>query len=494
MGRSTTQLDRPTIDGAAIARWGARATTATAVACLLLLLASLEGATPGVGLGPGGEPWLAVSVDRLAALLLVLVTVVSAVVQSYAIRYLRHDPDQGRFVAQALGLTVAMMTVVGAATLLTLATGWVASGLLVALLVAVGRDGTDGFGAEVRRVRRTLLGGDAALIVAVGLLLATAGNVRIQDADALRAAADDAGAWIAVVVGLVAVAALVRCAQLPFCEWLPPTLGAPTPVSALLHAGVVNGGGFLLVRLSPLVDGWAPGWWLVAVAGGATALWGAVVMSVSTDVKGALVRSTTAQMGFMLVTVAAGLPAAAMTHLVAHGMYKAALFLGAGGAVHDAVTYRSLPARSHHASTGATRVVVAVLFPAATFAALAVVFDLHANELALVVFAWATVATALWGWLGRRRDTRSIVVAGAAVVVGSLAYVALIERLADFLAPAITPALGGPGVAALLALATGAAAIAVVQVLPVRFPTLHTRLYVLALSATHASPTRKGTS
>ena len=155
---------------------------------------------------------------------------------------------------------------------------------------------------------------------------ATRGNVD------LRAGGSFDGPLVPVLGVLVVLAALSRSAQVPFHRWLPATLAAPTPVSALLHAGVVNAGGILIIRMAPLAtDDLARA--LTIVAGAATMAYGAAVMIVKPDVKGALAHSTTAQMGFMILTCGLGLWAAAVIHLVAHGFYKATLFLSSGSAV-----------------------------------------------------------------------------------------------------------------------------------------------------------------
>src|SRR4029079_4545440 len=123
----------------------------------------------------------------------------------------------------------------------------------------------------------------------------------------------DADALAPVIAVLIVVAALSRSAQIPFHRWLPATLAAPTPVSALLHAGVVNGGGVLLVKLSVLSTPPAAG--IVIAAGTASMAYGAVLMLVKPDIKGALAYSTMAQMGFMMLTCGLGLWAAAVIHL-----------------------------------------------------------------------------------------------------------------------------------------------------------------------------------
>ena len=180
----------------------------------------------------------------------------------------------------------------------------------------------------VRRTVTAFLVGDLALWTAVAMATAQLG--RRRSARPGRPAARRRGRAGDRLPG--GEAALSRSAQIPFHRWLPATLAAPTPVSALLHAGVVNAGGILLVRLAPLASSeLARG--LTILAGVVTWSYGAVIMLVKPDIKGALAHSTMAQMGFMILTCGLGLWAAAVFHLVAHGFYKATLFLSSGSAI-----------------------------------------------------------------------------------------------------------------------------------------------------------------
>ena len=139
--------------------------------------------------------------------------------------------------------------------------------------------------------------------------------------------------WSAVGILLIAVAALLKCAQLPFHGWLIQVMEAPTPVSALLHAGMVNLGGFVLLRFAPVVDRSVESRALLVVVGVTTAVVASLVMTTRVSVKVALAWSTCAQMGFMLMQCGLGLWEMALLHLLAHSLYKAYAFLGAGGTV-----------------------------------------------------------------------------------------------------------------------------------------------------------------
>ncbi|HAZ88878.1 MAG TPA: NADH-quinone oxidoreductase subunit L, partial [Marinobacter adhaerens] len=140
-----------------------------------------------------------------------------------------------------------------------------------------------------------------------------------------------AGAQIAAV--LMAVAALLKCAQMPFHGWLIQVVESPTPVSALLHAGVVNLGGFLMILMAPLISEVSAAQWLLLAVAGPTAVFASLVMMTRISIKVRLAWSTCSQMGWMLVECALGLYELALLHLVAHSAYKAHTFLNAGNTV-----------------------------------------------------------------------------------------------------------------------------------------------------------------
>ncbi len=269
--------------------------------------------------------------DPVSAVVLVLVTGVGAVVQSFSTRYLQSDPSSERF-AWRVGAVVTAMTLVAASgDLAGLVVGWTAAGLAFLGVLSYRKD-LPGVVSCARALRRALVVGDGCLLLAAGLVWARVGNVRLGSPHALGVAATELGAWHGPVAVLVTVAALARGAQGAFSRWLPQTVSAPTPSCALLHAGVVNGGGILLVRLGAL-GAWAPAMAGLLVVSGATAVRASLLARRQADVKGKLAYSTMAQMGFMLAECAVGAYAAAVIHLVGHGCYKASLFFSSGSAV-----------------------------------------------------------------------------------------------------------------------------------------------------------------
>lgn len=446
--------------------------SAFGIAVLLAVRVAVGGPVAAVIETDGGRAVLGFAVDRLAGVVLVLVTGISLTVQVFSVRYLRGDRRAGRFFAGSATLTVATAAVATAATLTGLVAAWVLVSVSVCVLLAHRTDLPQArFG--VRRAAQAFLVGDLALVAAAVLVVATVGDLDLRTIAAtgtgLAGERLEPVAWLAVPVApvvavLVVVAALARSAQLPLPRWLPATLAAPTPVSALLHAGVVNAGGLLLIRLSPLLDRAPAATHLALVAGATTAVAASAAMLVRPDVKGALAQSTVAQMGFMVVQCAVGAFGAAAFHLVAHAMYKAALFLGSGSAIsHHGPHPAAMPPAFR--PRAARRCALAALLPAVALAAVAVVVDppvlSHRGGWVVAGFAWITGAHATYGWLGHGPSLGRVATASAALVVGATAYLGAVSGLDAFLAPALAepgPGFASPWWAAAIAVAVGVGA------------------------------------
>lgn len=144
----------------------------------------------------------------------------------------------------------------------------------------------------------------------------------------------------------IALAALIKCAQLPLHGWLIQVVEAPTPVSALLHAGIINLGGYLLIAFAPLIMLSNAAQWLLLIVGGLTTVLAALVMMTRATVKVRLAWSTMSQMGLMIVECALGLFELALLHLVAHSFYKAYAFLNSGSEVETSMKRRMAPSKS----------------------------------------------------------------------------------------------------------------------------------------------------
>jgi NAD(P)H-quinone oxidoreductase subunit 5 len=294
-----------------------RAARAAAASLLTVAAAMLAFALrPPVG---GGAP------DALGATMLTLVAFVGAVVLRYSRNYLAGDPRQDRFV-RLLSLTLAaILVMVLSSNLLLTGLAWLATGVGLRRLL------TFYAARQAARLaaRKNLIvsrAADLCLLAACAILYARAGSLDYAD---LRAMAEPAPA----AALLIAAAALLKSAQVPVHGWLLEVMETPTPVSALLHAGIINGGGFVLLRMAGVLDGAPAALALLAIVGAVTAILGSLVMLTQTSVKVSLAYSTVAQMGFMMLEIGLGAYAAAVLHMVAHALYKAHAFLSAGSVV-----------------------------------------------------------------------------------------------------------------------------------------------------------------
>ena len=410
---------------------------ALAVAVALGLLVA-RGERPT--LGDPDAPWL--RADPLGVALAVLVAVLGVTILTFASRHLEGDARAWRFSAVANGVLASTLLSAVAGRLSVLVGAWLLTSLGIVALIAYRGDRPSR--AAARRTAHALGVGDAALVGALAIVLLTVGDPGLGD---LGAVAADLGTRQLAVLGsadvsvgtavalLLVIAAAARAAQLPFSRWLPGTLAAPTPVSALLHAGVVNAGGFLLVRLSPVTAESAGAHLVLAVIAVTTILVAGGGAMFRSDVKGALATSTSAQMGFMLLAVAVGAPLAAVTHLIGHALYKAARFLGAGEAVGAARAARRHGAESSPPT--AWRVLFAVAVPAGVLATTAVLVDpsvLHDAEGWVIAVAIGAVGIrGTWAWLGRGPLEATRILGGAlgfaVVLLGYLGLLGVLDHL-----------------------------------------------------------------
>jgi len=276
-----------------------------------------------------GVPGLVV-VDGLTAVMWAAVTFFSGIVHSYSRRYLAGSRAMSRFFARTFAFTVAVMVLVAADGFLLFTAAWVAMGLVMAGLIGH-VEGWPQAQAAAGLARRYFLAGGAVLGVALGALWWTAGATAVSDLPAAVAAAPPA--VVVVAAAALLLAAMIQSALLPFHTWLLSSMTAPTPASALMHAGFVNAGGILLVRFAPVVTADARIPLAAVVVGAASAIGGKLLKTVQTDIKGKLGCSTVGQMGFMIVQAGLGFFGAAVAHLILHGFYKAYQFLGSGGEV-----------------------------------------------------------------------------------------------------------------------------------------------------------------
>lgn len=283
-------------------------------------------------LGEFGVLHLSLRSDALGALMLLLVSFIGWVIVGYSQPYLGGERGQGRYI-RGLMLTLAAVTLlVMTNNLLILALSWVATSLALHGLLTFFNTRPQALIAAHKKFIASRVA-DVCLIAAIALISQHLGTLEIDQAIAAAKALPAMGGTLQAAALLLATSALLKCAQLPVHGWLIQVMEAPTPVSALLHAGVVNLGGFLLIRMGSLVGDVAVAQALLVVVGSITAVVAALVMMTRISIKVSLAWSTCAQMGFMMMQCGLGLYDLALLHLVAHSLYKAYAFLGAGGAV-----------------------------------------------------------------------------------------------------------------------------------------------------------------
>ena len=306
-------------------------------------LAALVAAAAGlmaVALGAGGVGYGA-RADVVGALVMLLVAFVGWVIVRYSQTYLQGERRELHYVRWLLATLATVLVVVATDHLLVLALAWTATSLTLHHLLTFFGDRPAAVVAAHKKFIVARLA-DVCMLGATALLWVAYGTPHIHAMLAQASGAPLPGS-VQLAVVLLACTAVLKCAQLPFHGWLIQVMEAPTPVSALLHAGIVNLGGFVLLRFAPLVSEVPAAQTLLVVVGAATAVLAALVMTTRISIKVMLAWSTCAQMGFMLMQCGLGAWDMALLHLLAHSLYKAHAFLGAGGAVRRAQLVQLTP-------------------------------------------------------------------------------------------------------------------------------------------------------
>jgi NADH:ubiquinone oxidoreductase subunit 5 (subunit L)/multisubunit Na+/H+ antiporter MnhA subunit len=258
--------------------------------------------------------------DPLTWIMLCLVSFISLIIHSYSARYLSADHNQGRFTGQLSLLTFAVMLLIMSGSLLTAFIAWQLIGLSLYLLLNHYHYNVKANKAAKKKFMINRVG-DICFLFAVIIMLHDYGTSEFSAIASANAELNP------LILLLVFIAIMTKSAQFPFHIWLIDTMETPTPVSALMHAGVINSGGFLLARLSPWYSTEPSLLGLIFVIGLVTALLGQFFMLNQSDVKKQLAYSTMGQMGYMVMQCGLNSFGSAVFHLIAHGFFKSTLFL-----------------------------------------------------------------------------------------------------------------------------------------------------------------------
>ena len=284
-----------------------------------------------------------IKIDQLSAVMLVVVTLVSAIVHIYSIGYMSHDPHQPRFMSYLSLFTFAMLVLVTSDNFLQLFFGWEGVGLCSYFLIGFWYKKTTANAAAIKAfiVNRV---GDFGFALGIFLVFYIFGTVNYEEVfyqvsiykdNNLNFLGLELNA-INLICFLLFIGAMGKSAQIFLHTWLPDAMEGPTPVSALIHAAtMVTAGVFLVVRCSPIYEYSPIILNFITIIGMFTALFAATVALVQNDIKKIIAYSTCSQLGYMFFATGVGAYNVAMFHLFTHAFFKALLFLGAGSVIHS---------------------------------------------------------------------------------------------------------------------------------------------------------------
>jgi NADH-quinone oxidoreductase subunit L len=403
-----------------------------------------------------GDSWGGLLLDPLSVLMGLLIAGISLLVRMYSVRYMAEEQGYARFFVLLDLMTAALLVMVAAGDLITLLISWHLIGVLLYFLL-----GQDTRSASAYRYGFwtfiTYRFGDLPLLLAAAVLFHTFQTWSLPEIFAQLAANPETTTFfdvpVAEVAGaLIALSAFARSAQFLLHTWLPYTMDGPTPVSALMHAGIVNAGGFLINRFAPVFAYTDNVLHWVFIVGLVTAVIGSALMLSQHDIKKALGYSTMGQMGFMIMECGVGAFSLAIFHLIAHGLFKGTLFLGAGGIVGDArqddgvpkddlytFIVERRPAHSRQPWLLMATITLAIPVAVLLLSHLLVAPDLFQKQGAIVLlfFGWVTGAQLLFATYNMRSENpwrlvALIVFSFTVVVIG---YTLISHAFAVFLYP-----------------------------------------------------------
>ena len=330
---------------------------ASAGAAVLSLLMAVGSAVMLSISGPADIVWLSRSqaipfslglyMDSLSVVMTLLICFIGFIILRFSIRFLDREAEQGRFL-KWMALTLGgILLFVASRNLVMLTAAWILASFGLHRLLTFYRERSWAIWASRKKFMISRVG-DLFLVAGLALTYYSFGSVEYTDifaqsvdmqqnslqaettVSATASEGTQTSPWVAAIGTLFVLGAMTKSAQIPFHSWLPDTMETPTPVSALMHAGIINAGGFLVLRLSPLISSSHLAMDFLAAIGALTALAGSVVMLTQSSVKRQLAWSTIAQMGFMMLQCGLGAFSAALLHIVAHSLYKAHAFLTSG--------------------------------------------------------------------------------------------------------------------------------------------------------------------
>lgn len=269
-------------------------------------------------------------IDELSLVMLTIISIVGVTVTAFSARYLQGDSFSVPFFFYLVSLLITLGVLCISDHFILFLGSWVLSNALLVRLMIYKANWQASLNSGLLAAKYFIAG---FLMMFTAMLLL---KYQVHSWSILKIIHSSSTGYLTMLaLGLIFIAAMIQSALWPFHRWLTSSLNSPTPVSALMHAGLVNGGGFLLIKFSPLFILYPHFLEIVFILGLFTALIATIWKLIQSDVKRMLACSTMAQMGFMIMQCGLGLYPAALAHLCFHGLFKAYLFLASGSAAEE---------------------------------------------------------------------------------------------------------------------------------------------------------------
>ncbi len=386
--------------------------------------------------------------DKLGLLLATYILLVSFVVHRYSVNYMADDPGYRRYYLLLFTMTLSLVILVLSANLLLIATCWNLMGIILYLFLVHNYRRQ-----EARRYAGwalvTHLISDLLLASAIWVIYRNTGSLFLGDIFSAIEVSPDKG-WVSLAGLLLMLSAIVKSAQFPFHLWLVYSMEGPTPVSALMHAGIVNAGAFLINRFAPFYVQEGIALQVAFFVGSITAILGSALMLIQSDIKKTLGYSTVGQMGYMIMELGVGAFALAVYHMMTHGIFKATLFLISGNVIHSARKDPNIPAKEiYRRIAGIEReersfplfvmVLLTLTVPIAVvvFAHLFIEGHVVRKETALIIlfFGWITGVQVLMSAfkVGREKPLQTLFLVIGSMIVFMMGYVLMGHSLQSLL-------------------------------------------------------------
>ncbi|QCU91117.1 NADH-quinone oxidoreductase subunit L [Thiomicrorhabdus sediminis] len=331
--------------GRAVSQISIGIATLTFVIAVVLFALNVSGAPNAVY--SWGSNWGSMMFDPLSTLMAMVISGISLIVRVYSVRYMAEEAGYGRFFVLLDLMAASLILMVAAGDLIMLLVAWHLVGVILYFLLGHDNRSHSAFRYSFWTFI-TYRFGDVPMVIAAVLLFQATGSWSLNVIFDFVAQNPDATTYFGLsltetVSSLIAVSAFARSAQFILHIWLPYTMEGPTPVSALMHAGIVNAGGIIINRFAPIFVHTNDILHWLFIVGLITAVIGSVLMLSQSDIKKALGYSTMGQMGFMIMEVGLGAFSLAIFHLIAHGLFKGTLFLSAGNVIGEARNNDGIP-------------------------------------------------------------------------------------------------------------------------------------------------------